>query len=86
LVTLGIGVAFPADNVLSPEEMKSGWVLLFDGSSMRSWRDPATQVPPGDSWAIENGCLTTRLTPRIVEDLVSVESYRDFDLVFATGG
>ena len=75
-------LAFGADNVLTPEEKKAGWVLLFDGHSMRGWRDPAKENPPGDSWAIEDGCLTTRANPRIAEDLVSAESYRDFELVF----
>jgi hypothetical protein len=82
LVAVVVVVAQPADNVLSPEEKKSGWVQLFDGSSMRGWRDPAAMVPPGDSWAIEDGCLTTRPKPRIIEDLVTAESYRNFELVF----
>ncbi len=76
------GAALAAGNALSPEEKKAGWVLLFDGVSMNGWRDPAAQTPPGDSWAIEDGCLTTRLRPRIAEDLISAESYGDFELVF----
>ncbi len=82
IVFLTAVLAFAADNALTPEETKAGWVLLFDGRSMRGWRDPAKENPPGDSWLIEDGCLTTRAKPRIAEDLVSAESYRDFELVF----
>jgi hypothetical protein len=82
LFAIAAGMAFPAENILTPAERRSGWILLFDGRSMRGWRDPAKERPPGDSWSIEDGCLTTRAKPRIAEDLVSAESYRDFELVF----
>jgi hypothetical protein len=82
LLVLAAAVALPADNVLTSEEQKAGWVLLFDGSTMRGWRDPSRQNPPGDSWAIEEGCLRTRQKPRISEDLVSEASYGDFELAF----
>jgi len=75
-------LAAAADNALTPAEAKAGWRLLFDGTSMNGWRDPAKKDPPGDSWAIQDGCLTTRLKPRIAEDLISAESYGDFELVF----
>jgi hypothetical protein len=82
LLLLAVVIALPADNTLTPEEKKAGWALLFDGSTMRGWRDPARENPPGDAWMIEDGCLKTRLKPRISEDLVSAESYGDFDLTF----
>ena len=81
-LALAAGIALPADNILSPEESRAGWILLFDGRTMRGWRDPAGENPPGDSWAIEDGCLTTRPRPRVSEDLVSEDSYGDFELVF----
>jgi hypothetical protein len=71
-----------ADNTLSPEEKKAGFQLLFDGKTFHNWRDPATETPAGDSWAIEDGCLTTLPKPRIAEDLISAKSYTDFDLRF----
>jgi hypothetical protein len=82
LFVLAASAALAADNVLAPEEKATGWVLLFDGETMRGWRDPARENPPGDSWVIESGCLKTRLRPRIAEDLVSEQSYGDFDLCF----
>jgi hypothetical protein len=82
LLVLVAAVALPADNFLAVEEQKAGWVLLFDGRTMRGWRDPATENPPGDSWEIEDGCIKTRMKPRISEDLVSAASYGDFELTF----
>jgi hypothetical protein len=71
-----------ADNILTPAEKTDGWKLLFDGKTFDHWRDPAKETPRGDSWAIEDGCLTTRLKPHIEEDLISAESYGDFELQF----
>ena len=74
--------ALAQDNTLSPAEKQAGFKLLFDGHTMQGWRDPATQNPPGDAWAIENGCLKTTSKPRITEDLVTKESYGNFELKF----
>jgi hypothetical protein len=75
-------LAAAADNALTPAEAKAGWRLLFDGQTMRGWRDPAKKDPPGDSWAIQDGCLATRMKPRIAEDLITADSYGDFELTF----
>ncbi len=83
LLIVAISAAcFAADNTLTPEERAAGWTLLFDGSSFRGWRDPAAGTPPGDSWEIRDGCLATRPKPRIAEDLITAESYADFELTF----
>lgn len=71
-----------AGNQLTPAEKKAGWKLLFDGKSFENWRDPGTELPPGDSWAIEDGCLTTVPKPHIAEDLISAKTYGDFELAF----
>jgi hypothetical protein len=31
------------DNTLTPAERRAGFRLLFDGQTMRGWRDPATE-------------------------------------------
>ncbi|MFB3776463.1 MAG: DUF1080 domain-containing protein [Bryobacteraceae bacterium] len=82
LLAFAAAAALAADNVLTADERKAGWVLLFDGRTMQGWRDPAQENPPGDSWTIEDGCLKTRPKPRITEDLVSAASYGDFELTF----
>jgi hypothetical protein len=71
-----------ADNTLTPAEKLAGFRLLFDGHTMQNWRDPAHEEPPGDSWLIEDGCLKTRPKPRISEDLITRESFGDFELKF----
>lgn len=72
-----------ATNTLSPEEQKAGWVLLFDGKTMKNWVDPATKTPAGNAWDITpDGCLHTISHPAITEDLFSKDSYRDFELAF----
>ena len=68
--------------VLTAEEAAAGWKLLFDGTSMDAWLDPAQLHPPGDAWSIEDGCLAAKPRPLITEDLVSKETFQDFELVF----
>ncbi len=67
---------------LTSDEKAAGWKLLFDGTSMDAWQDPSQLHPPGDAWSIEDGCLAAKPHPLITEDLVSKETYQDFELVF----
>ena len=69
-----------AQNTLTPEEAAQGWRLLFDGKTMKGWRDPAKKNAPGDAWTIEDGCLKTVARARISEDLLSEESFGNFEL------
>lgn len=58
------------------------WISLFDGKSFNGWIDPAKLSPPGDSWEIADGCIKARSHPKMREDLVSRESFTDFELEF----
>ena len=69
-------------NTLTPAERAAGWQLLFDGSSLAAWNDPAKLTPPGDAWTIEDGCIKALPKPRIGEDLITKAAYRDFEMVF----
>lgn len=71
-----------ADNTLTVEEKQQGFKLLFDGKSFDGWRNPADERPPGAAWVIEDGCLKTTPKPQITEDLISKQSYGDFELKF----
>lgn len=82
LLVCAAGLMPAAENSLTAEERASGWKLLFDGKTMKGWRDPAKKNVPGDAWLVEDGTLKTRLEPRIAEDLITEESFRDFELVF----
>lgn len=37
---------------LNEDELRDGWISLFDGSSLYGW-----QVAPGAEWRVEDGCL-----------------------------
>lgn len=69
-----------ADNQLTAEEKKAGWILLFDGHSFENWEDPTKKSPPGDSFTIEDGCLKATSHPKLTEDLFSTGTWGDFDL------
>lgn len=64
--------------VLSREEIKQGWKLLFDGKTTDGWTtvkgDP---VPSG--WQIEDGILTALKGAR-GGDIISSRQYSDFEL------
>jgi hypothetical protein len=63
-------------------QAESDWVSLFDGQTMSGWDDPRQKDPPGDAWAIEDGCLKATRHPRITEDLFTKERFRDYELAF----
>jgi len=71
-----------ADNRLTPEEKAAHWRLLFDGRTFANWQDPSRRKPPGDSFVIEDGCLKAVAHPRIVEDLFTRQTFRNFDFAF----
>lgn len=75
-------VAAAQTNTLTSEEKKAGWILLFDGKTMKGWVDPAKHTPPGDAWSIEDGTLKAKRHPNITEDLFTERKFRDFELAF----
>ncbi len=80
LATLACYAQLP--NQLTPAERAGGWQLLFNGKDMAGWEDPRQKVPPGDSWAIEDGCLKALARPKINEDLFTIDKFGSFELVF----
>jgi hypothetical protein len=68
-----------ADNTLSKQEKKQGWVLLFDGTSTNGWRYYKNQQ--ADDWAVQNGelyCKVDGVTKRA--DLITVDQYENYEL------
>lgn len=68
------------NNRLTPKERAEGWTLLFDGHSFANWVDPSKENPPGDAWTIEDECLKAVGHHTITEDLLSKDTYSDFEL------
>jgi hypothetical protein len=74
-------------NMLTARERADGWKLLFDGKSMAAWRpykskDPRARPTPDSItpvWTIVDSVIR-KLRPG--EDIVTRESFGDFELVF----
>lgn len=68
------------DNVLSRQEKKEGWVLLFDGSTTRGWHGyNKKEMLPG--WIVEDGVLVgLGKGGDIGGDIVTDDMYDNFEL------
>jgi hypothetical protein len=76
------GQAIPQHNELTPEEVRAGWVLLFDGKTTRGWRSPSSDQVPDGYWRVEDGFLRSGVVgPRGI-DLRTSDTFRNFELQF----
>lgn len=68
-------------NTLSPTEEKSGWKLLFDGSSLEHFRGYGQDDVP-DAWSSDDGALTFMPQPgkKRSGDIMTKEKYGEFEL------
>ena len=71
-----------AQNTLTPAEKKAGWRLLFDGKTFHNWQDPTKMTPAGDSWSIAGGALKSTSHPKLREDLVTADTFDNFELTW----
>jgi hypothetical protein len=81
-----------APNALSAEEKAQGWTLLFDGRTFQGWRGLGRPDVPAEHWIIEDGAIKkvpTKDVPLQADgqpleggDLMTVATYRDFELAF----
>lgn len=67
------------DNTLSPEEFAAGWELLFDGETLNGWKAYNGVVP--QTWTVKESAIYCN-GKKGGDDLMTVESYADFDLKF----
>lgn len=68
--------------LLTPEEEKGGWQLLFDGITIAGWHNYGGG-PVGSAWKVEEGNLKfagAEKKDTIGQDLVTDEEYENFDL------
>ncbi|MBC7829671.1 MAG: DUF1080 domain-containing protein [Chitinophagaceae bacterium] len=73
-------------NSLTKYEIKNGWKLLFDGSSMKGWRSANRDSFPEKGWEIKDGAMNV-LPFNGGEstnggDIVTQEQFSAFDLTF----
>jgi type 1 glutamine amidotransferase len=68
-------------NTLSADEQQQGFVLLFDGKTIASWRGYKQAELPATGWVVRDAALVHE--PKGGGDLVSRDEYGDFDFRFA---
>ncbi len=71
-VLAALGISLAGCGASSPPE----WRVLFDGKTLTGWE------APGESWVVADGCIQAVKAPRIREDLLTSDSFGDFDLEF----
>ena len=79
--------ADPPPNTLTEAERAAGWRLLFDGETAAGWRGYNLDAFPDTGWAVIDGTLVVGATATdpdvpIGGDIVTTESFTDFDLRF----
>ena len=79
-------------NILTPDEQRAGWRLLFDGKTFDGWRGLGYDTVPTAHWKIEHGMirkLADGQVPRLPDgqpaaggDLMTRDTFRDFELTW----
>jgi hypothetical protein len=66
----------PESAMVTPEEERAGWRLLFDGKTTAGWRGFKSETVPA-GWQVIDGALT-----RVAQagDIVTAEEFQDFEL------
>lgn len=64
-------------NILSPEQVRAGWRLLFDGRTTAGWRGWRRDTAPA-GWEVRDGCLV-RVGPG--GDICTEDQFENFELV-----
>jgi len=72
------------DNTLTPEEVRDGWRLLWDGQTTNGWRGAKLANFPAKGWKMENGVLkvvgSDGKEAANGGDIVTTRTYRNFIL------
>jgi hypothetical protein len=71
-------------NTLTPDEVKSGWHLLWDGKTSEGWRSAASQKFPTHGWGMKDGVLSVHSgngeESKGGGDIITIKRYADFEL------
>jgi len=83
-VTETSAAAPSADNVLTEQEVREGWKLLWDGKTTEGWRGAKLSTFPTKGWHIEDGVLKVEAANGAESgnggDIVTDKSYHNFVL------
>jgi hypothetical protein len=61
---------------------EDGYYSLFDGKTPNGWVEVTGKPFPTHSWTVEDGCLKTIVKSDGFQDIRTVETFRNFDLIF----
>ncbi len=64
-------------NTLTPQEVRDGWKLLFDGQTLNGWQEYGGAAI-SEGWTVDNGVLA--LKGRRARDIVTAKRYRNYEL------
>ena len=67
-------------NSIIQAQTKIGWSSLFDGKTLKGWKNAQHDTLPEKSWSGENGELTFDPSKGHGSDIVTTRSFKDFDL------
>jgi len=79
LIIAALNCCSQAGNLLTPEEIREGWVLLFDGKSTDGWTASDGRPVPEGTWSFSDGCLSTVIGDKS-GDIITVSEFSDFEL------
>jgi hypothetical protein len=79
------------NNTLTGIEKKEGWILLFDGKTLNSWRGLGSEQVPEGQWIIEDESIKKIARsegprqedgqPILGGDLITIETFENFELI-----
>ncbi len=71
-------------NLLTRQEEKEGWKLLFDGKTMNGWRGAYMDSLPTKGWRVRDGMLIVESSggreTAFGGDIVTIDEYSNFEL------
>jgi len=71
-------------NILTDEETREGWKLLFDGMTTQGWRGAYRDSFPSKGWEVRDGMLIVQASgggeAAFGGDIVTIDEYSDFEL------
>ena len=72
------------ENTLTPNEIRKGWRLLWDGKSTQGWRSAKSSEFPKKGWEIKDGVLSVLASDGGESsnggDIVTLEEFSNFEL------